>query len=163
MFKDEWEYRYFQLFCGKTAFQLSGYFDSTLWSRRLVLQTCQSSSSIRHAVVAIAALGQILESTEDFHRLDKKGNADFHHQFALLQYSKAIRRMGDAAWKGKQDHNLGPAWSIELRRIQHGSGSHLAKPLTGLHACRDSECPARHRGFVITGVLADQDFTSTTD
>lgn len=128
MFKDEWEYRYFQLFCDKTAFQLSGHFDSTLWSHRLVLQTCQSSPSICNAVVAIAALGQILESAKDFHRLDKEGDADFHHQFALLQYSIAIRRMGDAASKGKQDHNLGPAWSIERLRIQHGSGNPLVKP-----------------------------------
>src|ERR1700716_1350901 len=90
------------LFCNKTAYQLSGYFDSTLWSR-LVLQTYQSDPSIRHAVVAIAALDFTLESAKDFTRRGKKDDADFHHQFALLQYSKAIRRMRDAASKGKQD------------------------------------------------------------
>jgi hypothetical protein len=78
MFKDEREYRYFRLFCDKTAFQLSGYFDSTLWSR-LVLQTCQSDPSVRHAVVAIAALGSILESAKDFAKRDYNGGADSHH------------------------------------------------------------------------------------
>jgi hypothetical protein len=58
MFKDEREYRYFRLFRDKAAFPALRLFGSTLWSR-LILQTCQNDPSIRHGVVAIAALAQI--------------------------------------------------------------------------------------------------------
>lgn len=139
MFKDEREYRYFCLFCDKTAFQLSGYFDSTLWSR-LVLQSCQSDPSVRHAVVAIAALGSILESVKDFARRDGKGDADFHHQFALLQYSKAIRRMRDAASKGRQDLRTTLITCLVIVCFETFHGNHesaLAQVMTGLGLIED--------------------------
>ena len=55
MFRNEQEHRYFKVFSNKTASQLAGHLDSDLW-KRLVLQTCESSSSIRHIVIAIGAL-----------------------------------------------------------------------------------------------------------
>ncbi|KAJ0117791.1 hypothetical protein J7T55_001991 [Diaporthe amygdali] len=51
---------YFQLFQAHTANELSGYFDSTFWSR-LVLQECHSEAAVRHAVVALGALYKTLE------------------------------------------------------------------------------------------------------
>jgi len=139
IFKDEREYRYFRIFCDKTAYQLSGYFDSTLWSR-LVLQTCQNDPSIRHAVVAIAALGQILESAKDSHERDKKGDTDFHHRFALLQYSKAIRRMRDAASEGKQDLRTTLITCLVIVCFETFHGNHesaLAQVRTGLELIED--------------------------
>ncbi|KAG8159714.1 hypothetical protein KVR01_010351 [Diaporthe batatas] len=51
---------YFQLFQAHTANELSGYFDSTFWSR-LVLQECHSEAAVRHAVVALGALYKTLD------------------------------------------------------------------------------------------------------
>ncbi|KAG6356814.1 hypothetical protein INS49_014688 [Diaporthe citri] len=51
---------YFQLFQAHTANELSGYFDSTFWSR-LVLQECHSEDAVRHAVVALGALYKTLD------------------------------------------------------------------------------------------------------
>jgi hypothetical protein len=105
-----------------------------------VLQTCQSDPSIRHAVVAIAALDFTLESAKDFTRRGKKDDADFHHQFALLQYSKAIRRMRDAASKGKQDlrTTLITCFAIVCFETFHGNHeSALAQVKTGLELIED--------------------------
>jgi len=55
LFKNEQEHRYFRVFSNESAAQLSGYFDSDLW-HGLVLQACESNSSIRHAVIAVGAL-----------------------------------------------------------------------------------------------------------
>jgi hypothetical protein len=54
-FRNEQERQYFKIFSNETADQLSGYFETELWNR-LVLQACESSSSIRHAVIAIGTL-----------------------------------------------------------------------------------------------------------
>lgn len=54
MFKNE-EFRYFKLFSNQIAEQLSQQFDSNLWNH-LVLQACESNSSVRHAAIAIGAL-----------------------------------------------------------------------------------------------------------
>jgi len=139
LFKDEREYRYFRLFCDKTAYQLSGYFDLTLWSR-LVLQACQSDPSIRHAVVAIAALDSTLESAKGFTKRDKRADTDLHHQFALLQYSKAIRRIRDAASKGKQDLRTTLITCLAIVCFETFHGNHesaVAQVKTGLELIGD--------------------------
>lgn len=56
----EQDAQYFQLFQAHTANELSGYFDSTFWSR-LVLQECHSEAAVRHAVVALGALYKTLD------------------------------------------------------------------------------------------------------
>lgn len=102
LFKDEQEYRYFQQFCNKTALQLSGCFDSELWSR-LILQACHNDQSIRHAAIAIAALNMTLDCSWQKSHNKRNVDPDIHHQFAICQYSKAISHMRKAAAAGSQD------------------------------------------------------------
>ncbi|KAJ2979327.1 hypothetical protein NUW58_g7225 [Xylaria curta] len=91
---DSREGQYFQLFRDYTASELSGFFDSSFWTRR-VLQECHSEESIRHAVVALGALYKTLEkmsesppgSPSDFGRVD---NAKPHCEIAFKHYSLAI-------------------------------------------------------------------------
>ncbi|KAI2633822.1 hypothetical protein GGS21DRAFT_539442 [Xylaria nigripes] len=91
---DSHEGQYFQLFRDYTASELSGFFDSSFWTRR-VLQECHSEDSIRHAVVALGALYKTLEkitesppsSPSNFDYLD---NANRHWQVAFKHYSLAI-------------------------------------------------------------------------
>ncbi|GAW12552.1 hypothetical protein ANO14919_019220 [Xylariales sp. No.14919] len=93
---DSREGQYFQLFRDYTASELSGFFDSSFWTRR-VLQECHSEDSIRHAVVALGALYKTLEkmsesppgspSGNDHYQSD---NASRHWEVALKHYSLAI-------------------------------------------------------------------------
>jgi hypothetical protein len=54
MFKSEQEQHYFRFFCDKIVTQLSGLFESVLWSQ-VVLQASESESSIRQILVAMGA------------------------------------------------------------------------------------------------------------
>lgn len=89
------EGQYFQLFRDYTASELSGFFDSSFWTRR-VLQECHSEDAIRHAVVALGALYKTLEkmsesppgSPSDTDHLD---NANKHWEVAFKHYSLAIK------------------------------------------------------------------------
>jgi hypothetical protein len=104
LFKSENNYRYFQLFCNKTALQLDGVIPSDLWSR-LMLQACERNESIRHGIVAIAALdlscGVALSRRSN--PRDRGLDPNSHHEFALQQYSLALRHMRNAASSGGQD------------------------------------------------------------
>ncbi|CZR59225.1 uncharacterized protein PAC_09117 [Phialocephala subalpina] len=102
--QDEREHRYFQLFSDKMAPHLAGYFESDLWSR-LVLQACERDMSIRHAIIALAALkstSEVVACLGDNQAI-RHIDAQTHHHFALEQYSKAIQSMQKAALDGKQD------------------------------------------------------------
>lgn len=108
VFATEDEHRFYHLFVTKTAHSLSGFFHSEIWNY-IVLQTCQSEPSIRHAVTAIAALdmtamalrdAQAGHSMGDHVKTDEK--AIRNHQFALQQYSQAITCMREAVENGKQ-------------------------------------------------------------
>ncbi len=107
-FSGEAEYRYFRFFHEKTAERLSGFFNEALWNR-LVLQACEYEPSIRHAVIAIGALDMALEHAQGTKRPEylELGDEDkkvvSHHQFALQQYGKAIKRMQDNLSKPRQD------------------------------------------------------------
>jgi hypothetical protein len=108
IFTTESEHRFFHLFVAKTAHSLSGFFDSEIWNR-IILQACQSESSIRHAVIAIGALDMTSMAARDFQAgnscggIVKKDEAvNNHHRFALKQYSKAIACMRDAVKRGDQ-------------------------------------------------------------
>ncbi len=63
LFASDEEYRYFCLFREKTASTLAGYFKDSLWSR-LVLQACETTPSVRHAIIAIGALDMTLNATQ---------------------------------------------------------------------------------------------------
>ncbi|KAI1354973.1 hypothetical protein F5Y01DRAFT_221237 [Xylaria sp. FL0043] len=92
---DSREGQYFQLFRDYTASELSGFFDSTFWTRR-VLQECHSEDSIRHAVVALGALYKTLEKMSESppgspSEIDHLDNANRHWEVAFKHYSLAIR------------------------------------------------------------------------
>lgn len=57
LFESEQEHQYFGLFASKIAMEISPYFNPESWTR-LMLQACVSELSIRHAAIAIGALGK---------------------------------------------------------------------------------------------------------
>lgn len=89
---------YFQLFREQTASELSGFFDSSFWTRS-VLQECHSEEAIRHSVVALGALYKTLEKmtesppsspSENYRPVD---HAAQHWQVAFHHYSLALKVM----------------------------------------------------------------------
>jgi hypothetical protein len=112
LFQSDLEQRYFRIFCDKISRELSGLFDSTLWSR-IVLQAVENDPGIRHIVIAIGALGftskvvasrlPLLSDSSDqalklFHDEIQK-----HHHLALKQYAIAIRLLRKSASERKND------------------------------------------------------------
>ena len=79
--------RSFHFFCIRTAPQLAGYFVSEFWERLIPLSTHQQPA-IRHAVLALAALHERFENSDDS---ILSSNLDLvHGGFALQQYNRAI-------------------------------------------------------------------------
>lgn len=96
-FSGEDEARYFRFYCENVAAQLSGPLDTSLWER-IIPQAVETEPIIKHAVVAMAALNKS--------RMDAEkgvGKPNPHHQFALLQYGKALKKIRDALTEGVQD------------------------------------------------------------
>lgn len=89
-------------------FALAGLEEPDVWSR-LVLQACERQESIRNTVIAIGALDQTLEAVQDGQRRPSfdltplEGHVTPHHQFALQQYGKAVRRMREDLSHGMHD------------------------------------------------------------
>jgi hypothetical protein len=73
------------VFSTHTTNQLTGLFASNVWDR-LVLQACESSTSIRHAVIAIGAL-----DPKTWRGPAKSQEETLQCQFAYYEYSMAIR------------------------------------------------------------------------
>ncbi|KAI6782956.1 uncharacterized protein J7T54_002116 [Emericellopsis cladophorae] len=97
------EMQYFDLFRIHTASELSGYFDSIFWTRR-VLQECHSEPAIRHATIALGALYKTLEKswqspppTDETSPAPSSSihgeNVMGHWQVAVRQYSEACNAM----------------------------------------------------------------------
>lgn len=92
---------YFELFRLQTASELSGFFDDKFWSRSVLIE-CQSSSAIRHAVVALGALYKTLETTtasppgspsDTTASSDVSETVASHWEVALNHYSSACRTL----------------------------------------------------------------------
>lgn len=79
------EKRGFEYFLQNTAAELSGYYDSSFWSK-LILAASAQKPALRHAVVALGALH------EDFAQkgLVFTGGKDQKSEFAVKQYAKAM-------------------------------------------------------------------------
>lgn len=103
-FQNKQEHEYFRLFSSSMARQLSGHPKCNFWSSS-ILQACESDSSIRDAVIALAALKKSAESkhSSDNWTVEEKREAQIHHRFALKSYSKAVKSMRDAALSGRQE------------------------------------------------------------
>ncbi|KAH7321807.1 hypothetical protein BKA65DRAFT_89311 [Rhexocercosporidium sp. MPI-PUGE-AT-0058] len=104
VFQDQQERRYFQYFREGIAPHLAGSFESDLWSH-LVLQACERDDSIRHAIVAIAALKSTANATLGHDIKYRRGGEDasLHQGFAFRQYQKALKCMRKASVGGAQD------------------------------------------------------------
>jgi hypothetical protein len=102
LFLNEEEYRYFDIFSSKTAFEILPIF-VTEGFRQILLQACESAPSIRHAVVALGALDKISQTVVDVTDSDRKSHLLQHHENALKQYASALKHMREEAATRKPD------------------------------------------------------------
>ncbi|KAI0995435.1 hypothetical protein K3495_g12744 [Podosphaera aphanis] len=170
-FDNNLEHNYFNLFSNQIVQGLSPYFDPENWTR-LVLQACTLYPSVRHAAVAIGALGRTCEiarlckKTEtgerivmDVRRVPRSmsclqmtsGNemarqAHSHHRQALEQYEKAIGRMRDDMKHCRQDLRTSLIISLMIICFEgiHGNYKSAAAQLyTGLSLIQDFQVKTR--------------------
>jgi hypothetical protein len=85
------------IFQTRTAPELTGYFDSTVWNRK-VLQACHDQEFARHAVVALGALWKAQDITQTTRYRNPSGvrrnpEATALYAFALREYGKSLRLM----------------------------------------------------------------------
>jgi len=104
LFQTERDYRYFQSFCESTAAQLDGLIPSDLWSQ-LILQIGDYNPSIRHGIIAIAALDIISQISNTTNKKEHWLDINDHRHYALQQYSLAIRNVRGLLSKGDKDLN----------------------------------------------------------
>jgi hypothetical protein len=96
-FSGQDEARYFRFYCENVAAQLSGPLETTLWER-IIPQAVETEPIIKHAVVTVAALNKS--------RMDAAkgmGKSNPHHQFSLLQYGKAKKKIRNTLTGGVSD------------------------------------------------------------
>lgn len=122
------EMMYFDIFRTQTATELSGFFDSGFWSRR-VLQECHSEAAIRHAAVALGALYKTLgQRSESLPRKSpnqgpQSDNIE-HWQMAIKQYSDACNAMVLIDGRGQRSHQIIIMASILLACFDSFIGDH---------------------------------------
>ncbi|KAE9375400.1 hypothetical protein N431DRAFT_333595 [Stipitochalara longipes BDJ] len=95
LFCAEKDHHYFEVFCTKTCFQILPFFDAGVF-RQMLLQASVSEDSLRHAVVALAAMDMKMQTLDDFESLslsDQDKSSHLHHMNALNEYSVAISKM----------------------------------------------------------------------
>ncbi|OBT75558.1 hypothetical protein VF21_05846 [Pseudogymnoascus sp. 05NY08] len=93
------EKRGFQYFFTNTARELTGYYTSSFWEY-LILQASAAEPSLRHAVIAIAALHEDFTNRRLVGVLPGHENAD--STFAINQYMKAVSHLRRSLSAGKQ-------------------------------------------------------------
>lgn len=93
------EKRGFQYFIVNTARELKGYYSSSFWEY-LILQESAAEPSLRHAVIAIAALHE--EFTNKHLGGVSLGHKNAGSIFAVKQYMKAISHLRQSLSAGKQ-------------------------------------------------------------
>ncbi|KAI0446682.1 hypothetical protein F4803DRAFT_559350 [Xylaria telfairii] len=125
---DSHEGLYFQLFRDYTASELSGFFDSSFWTRR-VLQECHSEEAIRHAVVALGALYKTLEKISESppsspSNTDHLDNANRHWEVAFKHYSLAIRAVVSSAPHDQATKRMSLMASVLLACFDSFVGDH---------------------------------------
>ena len=98
-FDSDIESQLFTVFQIKTVPELTGYFESSVWNRK-VLQACHDQAYARYAVVAIGALWKALDITQTLsngYRQSLGGHQEGKglYAFALNEYGKALNLMKD--------------------------------------------------------------------
>lgn len=105
-FTDEEQGRYFRFYYEDIAAEIRGPFVTTLWETTIP-QSGEVEPYILHAIVAIGALK--MSNTTNYRsrtsEMASKGGSSFdlHHQYALLQYGKALKGMRIAIENNSQD------------------------------------------------------------
>ncbi|KAI1811905.1 hypothetical protein GGS20DRAFT_66923 [Poronia punctata] len=123
------EGQYFQLFRDYTASELSGFFDSSFWTRR-VLQECHAEESIRHAVVALGALYKTLEKMTESppgspsSDVDHSDNANKHWEIAFRYYSLAIKAVLSSGRHDQAKNKMSLMASVLLACFDSFIGDH---------------------------------------
>jgi hypothetical protein len=90
---DEIERRSFYYLRERAIYDISGYFESEFWDR-LGLQISHTEPTVRHALLALSSLCETYESKSINQDLTNDRD-QFHIQFELQQYSKAVRLLAD--------------------------------------------------------------------
>jgi hypothetical protein len=96
-YDSEIEYLCFKTFQERAATELSGYFDTNIWTRT-ILQVCHLEEFARHAVVAIGALHTTMELMQSNVQSSPSSQISHtlgiaHHRVALLHYDRALKLM----------------------------------------------------------------------
>lgn len=103
---DPQEGLYFQLFREHTASELSGFFDSSFWTRS-VLQECHLEEAVRHSVIALGALYKTLDKISESppgspsDAMDMTDHIQQHWEVAFRHYHYALKAMYSTT---SQDH-----------------------------------------------------------
>lgn len=126
---DPKEGQYFQLFRERTANELSGFFDSSFWTRS-VLQECHSEEPIRHSVVALGALYKTLEKMSESPPgspsdvTDPVDNAVRHWEVAFKHYSLALNSMVSSTSQDQGSQRMSLMASVLLACFDSFIGDH---------------------------------------
>lgn len=100
-FEGELDGQCFAIYLKKTAREVSGSFPTSLWER-LIPQISEVEPFVRHAVIAIGALGKESRHGNRTRRLGSFSQGpDF--EFALKHYDKFLRAMREAIATGQHD------------------------------------------------------------
>lgn len=125
LFRNTHEHLAFTTFCASTSHTLSF---PDLWTR-LMLQACETSPSIRHAVIALGALPPAPEPV-----------GTLKHQFAFRQYNKALCLLSRDVAGGKHDLRTTLIASLLFYCFESFHGYHelaISQVYTGLKLIRE--------------------------
>ncbi|KAB8295039.1 hypothetical protein EYC80_006982 [Monilinia laxa] len=109
-FRDDQDAQYFDFFRRETVFELAGGSQKKLFNV-IILQSCHTDTSVRHAATAIAALSKAMKASK--HMDQNEGEAGFqriseqveiHHQYALKHALKMMHH--HKAISSHPRHNL---------------------------------------------------------
>ncbi|KXJ92857.1 hypothetical protein Micbo1qcDRAFT_160695 [Microdochium bolleyi] len=126
---DNHEGLYFQLFREHTASELSGFFDSSFWTRS-VLQECHSKDAVRYSVVALGALYKTLEKISESPPgspgsvCDPNDNVGRHWEVAFKNYSYAIKAMVTATSQDTASQKISLMATVLLACFDSFIGDH---------------------------------------
>ncbi|PVH74651.1 hypothetical protein DL98DRAFT_603390 [Cadophora sp. DSE1049] len=100
-FEDPLDGQCFRIFLEETAREVSGTFPNSLWGR-LIPQISEVEPFVRHAVIAIGALGKESRFNRQKKQLGSLTQGS-DYQYALQQYDKSLRGMREAIAAGQHD------------------------------------------------------------
>ncbi|KAI9149197.1 mercuric reductase [Paramyrothecium foliicola] len=152
---DQNEMLYFDLFRSRTASELSGFFDRTFWTQR-VLQECHTGTAIQHAVIALGALYKTLEQSCEVDSLDPATSLGLndsimsHWQVAVRKYSEACNVMASLNRADESSHRTRLMATVLLACFDSFIGDHkqaIIQIQTGLGLLEQLRLDMRQRRY----------------